>query len=135
MAAGIAQAEAALEGARINRERAELVAPYDGVIAAVNIDPGDPSSVGGPAIQIVDMSKLKVDANISDIDIAKVQVGQKVEVYVDALPEKVFTGKVTYIAPTATVTGNIRTYVVRIELDDQSNLRDGMSVRVEIITN
>jgi len=81
------------------------------------------------------MSKLKVDANISDIDIAKVQVGQKVEVYVDALPEKVFTGKVTYIAPTATVTGNIRTYVVRIELDDQSNLRDGMSVRVEIITN
>lgn len=134
VAAGIAQAEAALEAARINRERAELVAPYDGIISLVNIDPGDPSSVGGAAIQIVDMSKLKVDASISDIDIAKVQVGQKVEVYVDALPETVFTGTVSYIAPTATVAGNIRTYVVRIALDDQSNLRDGMSVRVEIIT-
>lgn len=133
--AGIAQAQAGLELARINRERAELLAPYDGIISVVNIDPGDPGNTGTQAaIQIVDASKLKIDANISDIDIAKVKVGQKVQIYADALPDKQYTGTVTYIAPTATVAGNIRTYLVRIALDDQSDLRDGMSVRVEIVT-
>lgn len=136
VAAGIAQAQAGLELARINRERAELVAPYDGVVAFVNIDPGDPSSTGTqPAMTVVDVSKLKVDASISDIDIAKVKIGQKVQINADALPDKTYTGTVTYIAPTATVVGNIRTYLVRIALDDQSDLRDGMSVRVEIETN
>lgn len=135
VAAGIAQAQAALNLAQINRERAELIAPYDGTISLVNVDPGDPSSVsGGPAVQIVDTSKLKIDANISDIDIAKLKLGQKVQVYADALPDKQFTGSISYIAPSATVSGNIRTYLVRIVLDDQTDLRDGMSVRVEIAT-
>ncbi|GAB4194718.1 MAG: efflux RND transporter periplasmic adaptor subunit [Roseiflexaceae bacterium] len=132
-AAGVAQAKAALELARINRERAELRAPFDGVIATVTIDPGDPSATGAqPAVRIVDVSKLEVDVQISDVDIARVKEGQKAEVRADALPDKVFTGKVSYIAPTATAAGTLRTYVVRVQLDSQDGLRAGMSVRVDL---
>jgi HlyD family secretion protein len=133
--AGIAQAEAALELAQINREHAEIRAPFDGVVAAINVDPGDPSTtVGQPAIRVVDVSVLHVDARISDIDIALVSVGQPAEVHADALPDKVFKGKVTYIAPTTTAVGTIRTYLVRIALDSQDGLRAGMSARVDLPT-
>jgi multidrug resistance efflux pump len=134
VAAGIAQAQAALELARINREHAELRAPFGGVVAVVNIDPGDPSSTGAvPAMQIVNVDKLHVDVQISDVDIGKVQPGQAAEVRVDAVKDTVFKGRVGYIAPTATSIGNIRTYLVRIELDEQTGLRDGMSAQVTIV--
>lgn len=133
-AAGVAQATAALELARINRERAELRAPFDGVVAAVNVDPGDSSSTGSqPVLRIVDVSKLHVDVQISDVDIAKVKLNQKAEVRADALPETVFSGVVTYIAPTTTTSGTLRTYLVRVALDKQDGLRAGMSARVDII--
>ena len=134
-AAGVAQAQAALELARINREHAELRAPFDGVIAAVNVDPGDPSATGQqPAIKVVNVSSLHVDAQISDVDIVQVSVGQAVEVRADAAPDKVYQGKISYIAPTATTVGTIRTYLVRVTLDDPQGLRAGMSARVDIKT-
>ncbi len=133
--AGVAQAQAALELEQINREHAELRAPFDGIVAEVNIDPGDPSATGAQAaLKLVDVSTLHVDAQISDIDIGKVSVGQAAEIRVDAMPEKVFKGKVTYVSPTATTIGTIRTYLVRVSIDDQEGLRAGMSVRVDLAT-
>jgi HlyD family secretion protein len=132
-AAGVAQAQAALELAQITREHAEIRAPFDGVVAQVNVDPGDPSTtVGAPAIKVVDISALHLDAQISDIDIGQVTVGQAAEVRADARPETVYRGKVSYIAPTATTTGAIRTYLVRVTLDDQAGLLAGMSARVDL---
>ncbi|NOK63649.1 MAG: Multidrug efflux pump subunit AcrA (membrane-fusion protein) [Chloroflexi bacterium AL-W] len=133
--AGIVQAEASLRLAEINLEEAELRAPFDGIVSEVNIDPGDPSSVAtGAAIAVVDVEKLHVDVQISDVDIANVIEGQIAEVRAEAVDE-VFPGEVSYIAPTASVQGNIRTYLVRIALDEQAGLRPGMSVRVVLLTD
>jgi HlyD family secretion protein len=133
--AGVAQAQAALEQAQISRERSELRAPFDGVVAQVNVDSGDPSAPGAkPAISMVDVSALHVDVQISDADITRVGVGQEAEVRADALEPGVFAGMVSYIAPTATVQGAVRTYLVRLTLDNQNGLRPGMSVRVELKT-
>jgi HlyD family secretion protein len=131
--AAIAQAQAGLELAQINREHAALVAPFDGVVDVVNVDPGDPSATNGqPAIRVVDISTLHIDAQVSDVDIAKVKVGQQVTVFADALPGQEIQGKVSFISPTAQVVGTIRSYLVRITLDDPKSLRVGMSVRVQI---
>ncbi|MEO7910445.1 MAG: efflux RND transporter periplasmic adaptor subunit [Roseiflexaceae bacterium] len=132
-AAGVAQAQAGLELAQITREHAELRAPFDGVVAQVNVDPGDPSTtVGQPAIKVVDVSALHLDAQISDIDIGQVTVGQAAEVRADARPDAVYKGKVSYIAPTSTTSGSIRTYLVRVTLDEQEGLLAGMSARVDL---
>jgi HlyD family secretion protein len=130
---GILEAESALELAKLNREYAELRAPFDGVISKVNIDPGDPAMGARDfAMQIVNMEEMHIDVNISDIDISQVALNQPASVYAEALPGQFFAGQVSYIAPMATIQGNIRTYVVRITLDDSKGLRPGMSVRVEI---
>ncbi|MEM8530639.1 MAG: HlyD family efflux transporter periplasmic adaptor subunit [Chloroflexota bacterium] len=132
--AAITQAAVALDSAKLSREQAELRAPFDGVVATINIDPGDPSAAGGvPALTIVDVSSLHVDVQISDVDIENVQVDQKATVSVEAVSRGIFSGTVSYVAPTATVEGPIRTYLVRVTLDEMEGLRPGMRARVELI--
>jgi HlyD family secretion protein len=130
--AGIAQALAMLDQARLNREYAEIRAPFDGVVAARNVDPGDPAASAGPAIVLVDIARLYVELAISDVDIGRVALGQRAEVRADALPGQVFGGKVGYVAPTATQQGAVRSYLVRVALNEHAGLRPGMSVRVDL---
>lgn len=135
--AQVEAAEAGVEAARLNLEKGTLRAPFDGVVSQVNIDVGD--LAGGatqlPAIQIVDVSELRVEVNVSDTDVARVREGMPATITVDGLPGSTFTGTVTYIAPTATNVGNVRTFAVRITLDQQESLRAGMSARVTILVD
>jgi HlyD family secretion protein len=131
--AQVEQAEAAVESARLNLEKATLVAPFAGIVAIISVDVGDLAGGGPPAVQIVDTSELRVEVNVSDTDVARIREGMPVTISVDAIPERDFTGSVAYIAPTATVIGNVRTYAVRVTLDEQDgSLRAGMSARVSI---
>jgi HlyD family secretion protein len=131
--ARIKQAQSALDSARLSRERAELRAPFDGIIDSINIDPGDPSASSGVVpIYMLDASALHVDVDINDVDIGKVTLGQPVALVADSKAGVRYTGKVTFIASSATVVGNARTYVVRIALDTQDGLRPGMHVRALI---
>lgn len=130
--AGIRQAEVGLEVAQLNRADARLIAPFDGVISEVNIDPGDPSATNGPAIRVIDVSNLLISVDISDVDIAQIALDQTVEILIEGLPTTL-VGQVSYIAPEATMWGNVRTYVVEITPEDADGLRPGMSVQVEIV--
>lgn len=129
--AGIRQAEVGLEVAELNHADARLVAPFDGVVSEVNIDPGDPSATNGPAIRVIDVSNLLISVDISDVDIAQVALDQMVEILIEGLPAPL-VGQVSYIAPEATVRGNVRTYVVEITPENADGLRPGMSAQVEI---
>jgi HlyD family secretion protein len=129
----VGQSQAALQSAQYNRSQAELKAPFAGVVADVAIDVGDPSSSAGTAaIRLIDASALSAEVDISDVDIAGVKVGQKATLLVQSLPNTAFSGKVAYIAPAATVTGNVRSYKVRITIDDQAGLLAGMRVRATL---
>jgi HlyD family secretion protein len=131
--ASVAQAQAALDLAQFNRTQAELKAPFAGLIAEVNIDVGDPSSsAGAAAIRLIDASALTAEVDVSDVDIAGVRVGQPASMFVQSLPQATFTGKVIYIAPAATVNGNVRSYMVRIGIADQTGLLSGMRVRATL---
>ncbi|NTU78168.1 MAG: fused MFS/spermidine synthase, partial [Chloroflexales bacterium] len=124
------------ESAKLTLAKGTLKAPFAGVVSQVNIDVGD--IAGGasqlPAVQIVDISELRVEVNVSDTDVARVRESMAADVTVDAIPGQTFAGTVTYVAPTATVVGNVRTYAVRITLDEDhpEGLRAGMSARVAI---
>ena len=131
--AGVAQAEAALTLAKLNRDRAAIRAPFDGVIAFVDVNPGDAANPAGrPVIRVVDTTSLRVEIQISDADIAKISLDQRVTVTIDALSGQQFEGSVTFIAPIASVIGNVRSYTIHIALDNITNLRAGMSARVNL---
>lgn len=132
--AGVAQAEAALTLANLNRSRAEIRTPIDGTIARIDVAVGDQANPAGrAAVQVVDTNKLRVDVLISDADIAAVAVGQQVDVTVDAVSGQQYTGTVSFVSPIASVVGNVRSYTVHIELDEITGLRAGMSARVNLL--
>src|SRR5262249_49324264 len=137
--ANVAQAEANLAKANINRQLSELDAPFGGTIATVGIKPGDSVGATGTqtaAITMVDDSAFHVDVNISEADLAHLRVGQEAAIELDALPGQKLSGTLDYIAPTATTQQNVTTYLARVNLKPTEQLlRSGLSAAVSIITD
>lgn len=71
---------------------------------------------------------------VDELDIVDVEVGQSVDVEIDAFPDQTFTGTVKRISGVGTVSGGVASYEVTVLLDEASvNLMDGMTASVEII--
>lgn len=126
-------AENALAQAREQAEQATLIAPFDGVIAQMNLIQGQVPPQG-PAIVLMDTDVYRVTLLIDEADIVSVNVGQQVTFTVDALPDTTITGTVKTVAYTPQRTGQLVTYPVIVELDSTTvPIRVGMSVTAQII--
>jgi HlyD family secretion protein len=133
--AQLEQARITYEQAKLRFDRASLTAPFDGEVGQINITRGGSSSGPLGAVMLVDTSRFHIDVNVDEIDIAKLKVGQAVNVSTDALPDVPITGKIDRIAPVATNQAGVVSYQVRIQVDPTSApLRSGMSANVTIVT-
>ena len=133
--AAVARAEAALDTARAVLKQAILVAPFDGTVAELQVSPAQVVMPGQVVLTLADMHHLRAETtDLSERDVARVQVGQKAAVFVDALGVDV-TGRVARISPLASTLGGDVVYTVVVDLDEQpEGVRLGMSVEVEIAT-
>ncbi|MFO7631997.1 MAG: efflux RND transporter periplasmic adaptor subunit [Caldilinea sp.] len=124
----VLQAENALANAR-------LIAPIDGVVSQVNIKVGEIANNARPAVVLTDLSQFKMKVLVDEIDVRQIAIGQLVRLSVDALPGAEIIGKVTEIAPIASIVNNVVAYEVTIvpEASDQP-LRAGMSATAIITT-
>ncbi|MBN1920653.1 MAG: efflux RND transporter periplasmic adaptor subunit [Anaerolineae bacterium] len=129
----VQQAQLALNQARRNLEAATLVAPFAGVITAVNVAAGEMAS--GAVITLADLQTLEVEFNLDESDIPLVAVGKTARVSVSAVDETALSGTVTAIAPVATLQSGVPLYPVTVQLQQiPERVRAGMSVDVEVIT-
>lgn len=144
----LSTAEVGLETAKIDLERitgelekAVITAPFDGVVALVDVKEGDKLSAMDYAtrtiIELIAPDYMEVDAEIDEIDIRSVQLGQKTVIELDAMPDILLEGEVVEINPVSHVEAGIVLYGVTIGFDvpDGSGLRSGMSATVDIIIN
>lgn len=135
----VAKAKAQLDQARLSLEQAQrqlkdaqLVAPFDGVVTQVTAVTGGPG--GSASIGLADISQYHVDVLVDETEIAQVQVGQKVDLTFDALPQATATGVVSRIDPAGTINQGVVYYNVRVNLDPtQDPLLADMSANVRII--
>jgi HlyD family secretion protein len=131
--AQVAQAQAALAEAQLALERATLRAPFDGVVADVNVTAGEIASSGLPPITVLDTSTFRVIASLDEIDVGLLAEGLAAEVTLDALPDVVLAGTVERIAPVATPEGGVVYYDVTIGLaPTQAPVRADMTANVTI---
>ena len=133
--AQVAQAQAAVEQARLALEHATLSAPFDGVVAAVNVRPGEVTNGALAAIVLIDPSRFHIDVKVDEVDIGHVKEGQPVEVRLDALPEAKIAGHIERISPIAQVAGGVVSYDVTIVIEPtDAPLRAGMTATANIVT-
>ena len=115
-----------------------IVAPFDGTVVSVGVKRNDVLSAqdysSGGAIQLVDTTAIKFQGLVDEIDILKVKRGQKAMIAVDAVPDKVFTGAVTFISPYGEKdTSNVVKFAVTIELDPSDvELKGGLTATADI---
>jgi HlyD family secretion protein len=133
--ASVAQAEAALDMARATLSQAALTAPFAGTVADLQVSPGQIVMPGQVVLTLADLTRLQVETtDLSERDVAQVQVDQQATAYVDALNQDL-PGRVARISPLASTVGGDVVYTVVVALDEQpEGLRLGMSVEVEIAT-
>ena len=147
---------AQLQLAQNNYDAATLIAPTDGIVAAISSSPGQFVSGGGAGqssagtssagsgnstngvsgfITLTEVDSPQITAQVSEADIGKVQPGQKVNFSVTAYPGKTFTGTVAAIVPAGTTTSNVVTYTVLISVDQTDvQLLPSMTGTVTIVT-
>ncbi len=121
-AAQLQAAEAQLKSELRNRDYTHIKAPVDGtiVVRQVNVGQTVVSSMSASTLFLVarDLSKMQIWASVNEADIAKVRPGQEVRYTVDALPNENFKGVVNKIRPNATMSSNVVTYIVEIDIDN-----------------
>jgi len=111
-----------------------LRSPANGVVLEKPAIQGKRFMAGEVLYQIADLSQVWLLAEVFEQDLGQVRIGQSANVRVDAYPENVFAGKVTFIYPT--VTPESRTAKVRIELaNPQALLKPSMYARAEFIAS
>jgi HlyD family secretion protein len=142
--ASIARSEATLQNANTILQQTTVRSPSDGVVLQKYVEEGtiitsglSLNAAGTSIVQLGDITKMYVDVAVDETDIANVDVGQKVDVTVEAYPGVPFEGKVARIDPLAKVESNVTTFHVRVEIDNSAPtfrlLRPGMNSTCEFV--
>ena len=148
--ASLAEAERDLEQAQLNLRYCAVLSEIDGVVSRRNVNPGNHVQVGQTLMAVRSLRDIWVDANFKETQLAKLRIGQKVEVKVDMYGSKqVFAGRISgftmgtgstlALLPPQNATGNfvkvVQRLPVRIDLlnydPDKLPLFVGLSVEPE----
>jgi HlyD family secretion protein len=144
---GLLASEAALENARVDLQRCSITSPIDGTVIFKQIDVGTTviSSLNAPTLLTIspDLTRMKIIARISEVDIAEVRVGQDVTFTVDSIPDRTFPGKIVQIrnpyTPSSqkqqsTTESPVAGFDASIELDNHDLLlRPGLSANISVV--
>jgi HlyD family secretion protein len=122
-------------------QNARVESPMAGVVIKKGVELGETVTSGVSSFNagtvlftVADLKSLIIRVNLNEVDIAKVHVGQPVRVTLDAYPQKIFTGKVTFVAPSAELVEKIKVFKIEVTLDELGEaFRTGMSANVEIL--
>ncbi|MFO0687265.1 MAG: efflux RND transporter periplasmic adaptor subunit [Myxococcota bacterium] len=136
--ARVREAEAALEEATVNLDYTTLRAPRDGVVLAKLKEVGEMAVPGGFAgsgdlIRMADLSDLRAEVDVNELDIGKVALGQRASVTPDAFPDRRYAAEVVKLYPQINrQKGTLKVEVRLLERDDA--LRPDSSVRISFLS-
>jgi membrane fusion protein (multidrug efflux system) len=132
--ATLAANEASIALARARLEKATIVAPFDGVVGLRSVGVGDFVAVGTNLITLTDIDPIKIDFRVPEIFLGQVRDGQTIEIRVDAIPDRTFTGQIYVIDPVVDVNGRAIRLRARAPNPDGA-LKPGLFARVTIVTD
>ena len=128
----VAQADAELMQARISK--ATLRAPFSGTIGLRLVSVGDYVKEGQDLVNLESLDPLKVDFRVPELALSQVKDGQSLQIALDALPDKVYDGRIVAINPLLDANG--RAVVLRAQVANRDGkLRPGMFARVRLFTS
>ena len=135
--------EAKVESLRadVSSQEAELAktvifSPIAGVVTKLEAERGEIVSASEAVISVISDKNLQVEADVSEVNIGKVAVGNEVEMTFDAFAGETHKGKVFYIDPGETIIDGVPTYKVSVAFSDPVTvkIKSGLTANLNIIT-
>jgi RND family efflux transporter MFP subunit len=128
------QSQARLDELEINLGNTIITSPVNGFIARRAVDPGASVGQNAPVVDVVDISRVRLVANVVEKDLEQLQTGDTTRVQVDAFPGETFTGRIARVSPV--LDPATRTAPIEIEVPNPDfRLKPGMYARVSITTD
>ena len=127
----------ALEQLESAKEGYPIVAPFDGVVAKVNVNQGDEVNANTVVIELIDSSAFEMSAIVDEIDVANLKLGQKATVTLDAFSDLELIGSVSSISAFSQTQSGVVSYPISISLIVPENIQllQGMSATATIEIN
>jgi HlyD family secretion protein len=115
--AQVRQAEAAVRLVDAQIAQLTLTAPMDGIVTSRSAQVGETTTAGSPLLTIANLDEVTLVIYVPETRVGQVKLGKEVEVKVDSYPDRVFEGRVVYIAGEAEFTPrNVQTQEERVNL-------------------
>ena len=128
------QTNARLDELHITLANTTIVSPVNGFVARRGADPGAFVGQNAPIADVVDISRVRLVANVVEKDLRQIGAGDEGTVEVDAFPGETLTGRIARVAPV--LDPSTRTAPIEIEIPNPGfRLKPGMYARVGITTN
>ena len=140
------QEEASLENAKLNLSKVRIESPITGIITRRNIEEGETvvigtmNNAGTNLLTIADMSLIEAQVEVDETDIPNVTLGQKAKITIDAMPGKIFSGKVVEIgnspiSATGSAASQATNFLVKVAVEGViPDVRPGFTTTAEITT-
>ncbi len=131
----IKSAQLDLDSAKQALAQTKLTAPYTGTVTSILVNEGELAGGGTPLASIADLTALEIDADVDEIDVANVAVGQPVEIRLDAFPGETLNGKIVRLFPSASTQRGSTVYTAIVDFDAKGlKVRPGMGGSLKIQT-
>ena len=130
----VAQAQTALQEAQNALQDASVTAPFDGIITAVHVAPGEQAS--GLVVEMFAADSLEVVLSVDEIDVGQLAVGKPATITLESWPDTELQGIVTAIAPQANTGSGVVSYDVHVALPDTDlPVLIGMTADADLLVN
>jgi len=138
----LASAEAAIEQAQaqinvIQNQINQMVlrSPVNGVVSGVLYKEGEIALGGQDAVSIIGDKSLEIESYVSEVDVAKIKVGDFVSIALDAFPNETFEGTVSFVNTGPTTINGVSQYKIKVAFkENDERLKSGMTANLTIQT-
>lgn len=140
--AAIVRSRVSRDNAKVQLEGTTVVAPRDGVVTVKYVEQGtivppglSAFAQGTSIVQIADVTRMYVEVNVDEADVAKVKLDQVVRVTLESARRTPLKGRVSRINPAAVTTSGVTQVKVRVEIEptDEVKLMPGLNASCEFI--
>jgi RND family efflux transporter MFP subunit len=130
--AQISQTRSRVDELKLNLSLTTILSPVDGFVGQRNLDPGAFAGTSTPILSVVDISTVRLVANLVEKDFRRIRPGVEATVEVDAFPGEQFAGQVSRVAPIFDPA--TRTAAMEIEVPNPGfRLKPGMFARIRLL--
>lgn len=133
--ADLRQAQANAAAATASYAKTAIHAPVAGIITKRSASVGESIGPNSPVLTMITDKQLEIEANVPEVDIGRITLGNPLTITIDAFPGETFVGKITFIDPAETVIDGVVNFRIKATLDkEDTRIKSGLTTNLTIET-